>query len=70
MPNESAVANSIAAAGKRFESMHLLAEMLVGQIDRQRQEFQQIKSAIAANGAQPQSGPVAQADISLAMLEG
>lgn len=70
MPNETAVAKSIAAAGKRFDSMSLLAEMLSGQLDRQRQEFQQIKSAIAANGAQPQSSPVEQADSSLAMLEG
>jgi hypothetical protein len=70
MQNQSAVANSIAAAGKRFESMSILVEMVAAQLDRQRQEFQQIKSAIAANGAQPQSSPVAQADSSLAMLEG
>jgi hypothetical protein len=70
MSNELAVVNSIAAAGKRFESMFLLAEMLTGQLDRQRQEFQRIKLAIAVNGAQPQSSPVAQADSSLAMLEG
>jgi hypothetical protein len=70
MSNESAVANSIAAAGKRFESMSLLAAMLTGQLDRQRQEFQQIKSAIAATDPRPQPSQEPQADSALDLLEG
>ena len=67
MSTESAVAK-IVAAGKRFESMCLLCEMLAGQLERQRREFQEIKSAVAASGGQEQRGPGAPGDISPEML--
>jgi hypothetical protein len=49
---ESTLADSIAAADRRTESMSLLCEMLCGQVKHQRQELQEIKSAIACAGKQ------------------
>jgi hypothetical protein len=68
MPTESAVAKSLASAGKRLESMSLLCEMLTGQLARQRREFEQIKSALAVSGGPGESGLVAPGDISPEML--
>ena len=70
MPTESAIAKSLASAGKRFESMSLLCEMLVGQLERQRREFQEIKAAIASDNGQEGREQVAPVDISLGMLDG
>jgi hypothetical protein len=49
---ESALADSIAAADRRIESMSLLCEMLFGHVKHQRQELQEIKSALACAGKQ------------------
>jgi hypothetical protein len=50
--------------------MSLLCEMLSGQLERQRREFQEIKSAIASGRGQEQKGQAPPRDSSLAMLEG
>jgi hypothetical protein len=68
MSNESAVAQSIAAAGKRVESMSVLCEILSGQIERQRMELLEIKAAIAPPQGQPERGGGAPGDISPEML--
>ena len=71
MPTESAVANSLAAAGKRLESMSLLCEMLSVQLERSRREFQELKAALACSvPGHGQSGQGTPGDSSLAMLEG
>jgi hypothetical protein len=66
MPNDSAVANSLAAVDKRFESMSALAAMLAGAIDRQRRELQELKLALGRQ----EGGPVSPGDIGPEMLEG
>ena len=68
MSNETAVAQSIAAAGKRFESMSVLCEILSGQLERQRREFQEIKTAIDWPQGQKECGGGAPGDISPEML--
>ena len=65
----AAVANSIAAAGKRLESMSLLCEMLAGHVTRQRRELQTIQSALAGPApGHKQSSQGAPGDISPEML--
>jgi hypothetical protein len=68
MSNETAVAQSIAAAGKRFESMSVLCEILSGQLERQRREFQEIKAAIASPQGQKERGGSAPGEIGPEML--
>jgi hypothetical protein len=70
MPIEnSAVANSIAAAGKRLESMSLLCEMLAGQLERERRQYQEIEAALGSHGNEARS-QVAPGDIAPEMLAG
>ena len=68
MSTESAVAKSLASAGKRLESMCLLCEILSGQLERQRREFQEIKLAITSARGQEGREQVAPGDISPDML--
>jgi hypothetical protein len=70
MSNDSTVATRLASAGQRLECMSLLAEMLAGQIERQRRELQAIRSVLAAPvRGQEERGHAAPGNTSLAMLE-
>ena len=70
MSNESAVASAFAAADKRLKDMSALCQVFSGQIDRQRRELSEIKSAIASAG-KPEAKPHAPAgEISPDMLGG
>ena len=68
MSTESAVAKSLASAGKRLESMCLLCEILSGQLERQRREFQEIKLAITSARGQEGKGLAPAGEISPDML--
>jgi hypothetical protein len=68
MSTETAVAKSLASAGKRLESMSLLCEMLAGQLERQGREFEEINSAIASGRKQEERGHATPGDIGPEML--
>ena len=68
MSNDTTVATRLASAGQRLQSMSLLAEMLSGKIERQRREFQEIKSAITSARGQEESSQGAPGDIAPEML--
>ena len=70
MSTESAVANSLASAGKRLESMSLHCEMLAGQIKGERRQLEEIKAALAVPVPGHEEPGHAPGDASLAMLEG
>lgn len=68
MSNESAVASAFAAADKRLKDMSALCQVFSGQIDRQRRELAEIKSAIASAGKQEEQRHAVPGEIAPEML--
>ena len=58
----------LAALGKRSETMFILLEMVSRQDELQRQELQELRSAIVSSGGPEQRNQVAPGDISADML--
>ena len=65
---KSTVADSIAAADKRLESLSLLCGMLAGGIERARRDLRQIRSDAAAPQSQQEKLGVAASELGADML--
>jgi hypothetical protein len=65
---KSTVADSIAAADKRLESLSLLCGMLAGGIERARRDLRQIRSDAASTQSQPEKGHAAASELGADML--
>jgi hypothetical protein len=67
---ESTIADRIAEADRRIESMSLLCEMLFGHVKHQRRELHELQSALASVGKPEEQRHAVPSDISPDMLAG